>query len=71
MSLLKGKLIMGKPTALHVTYAKPGLHSDGQGLGLLVGADGKSKSWVYRYSANGKSRYLGLGPAAAVPLSRA
>jgi len=56
MSLLKGKLIMGKPTALHVTHAKPGLHSDGQGL-VLQAHDGSEAVALMLYSC----RFLSLG----------
>lgn len=50
-------------TAVKVKSAKPGRHADGGGLQLLVKESG-ARSWVYRYMIAGKSRDLGLGPAA-------
>src|SRR4051794_1243723 len=38
---------------------RPGMHPDGDGLYLQV--RGSSKSWNYRYSGGGRTRYLGLG----------
>ncbi|MDZ4314748.1 MAG: integrase arm-type DNA-binding domain-containing protein [Azonexus sp.] len=52
-------------TAVKVKTAKPGRHADGGGLQLLVKQSG-ARSWVYRYMIAGKSRDLGLGPAAGV-----
>lgn len=60
-------------TAVKVKNAKPGRHADGGGLQLLVKESG-ARSWVYRYMIAGKSRDLGLGPAAgtgAISLSDA
>lgn len=48
--------------ALTVKNAKPGRHADGGGLHLLVKESG-AKSWVYRFTLNGKSRDVGLGSA--------
>lgn len=50
-------------TSLTVKNAKPGRHADGGGLHLLVKESG-ARSWVYRFMLNGKSRDVGLGPAA-------
>jgi integrase len=62
---------MGKLTALAVARAaETGMHADGDGLYLQVGAGG-AKSWIYRFTLNGRERYLGLGSATAVPLKRA
>jgi integrase len=47
-----------------VKNAKPGLHPDGGGLYLQVtaGKDGHlNKSWVFRFSVNGRERRMGLG----------
>ncbi|MCC6924421.1 site-specific integrase [Novosphingobium sp.] len=49
-------------TPLAVKNAKPGRHSDGGGLHLLVKESG-ARSWVYRFMLNGKSRDIGLGAA--------
>ena len=46
-------------TPLSVKNAKPGRHADGGGLHLLV-KDTGSKSWVFRFMLNGKSRDIGL-----------
>ena len=43
-----------------VTESKKGLHSDGGGLYLQVGPTG-SKSWIFRFMMNRKSRDMGLG----------
>lgn len=50
-------------TPLTVKNAKPGRHADGGGLHLLVKNSG-TRSWVYRFMLRGKSRDVGLGPAA-------
>lgn len=61
---------MGKLTALHVRNAKPGRHSDGKGLQLLVGPTG-AKSWVLRVQKDGRRRDFGLGPVDLVSLQEA
>jgi integrase len=50
--------------------ALPGLHHDGGGLYLQVGASG-SKSWTYRYMLAGRAREMGLGPLQVVSLAEA
>jgi len=57
-------------TDLKVKNAKPGTHADGGGLYLLVKPTG-SKSWVFRYQANGKRRLMGLGSVVDVSLKQA
>lgn len=49
---------------------KPGMHHDGQGLYLQV-AESCSKSWVYRYTRNGKARTMGLGGYPLIGLAKA
>jgi integrase len=44
---------------------RPGMHGDGAGLWLHVGATG-GKSWVFRYMINGKAREMGLGPVGPI-----
>jgi Arm DNA-binding domain len=62
---------MNKLTALAVTRAnKRGMYGDGGGLYLQV-ARGKSKSWILRFKAGGKTRHLGLGPVHTVGLAEA
>ena len=51
---------MGKLTALKVKNARPGRHSDGDGLILLVKPTG-GRSWVLRVQVNGVRRDIGLG----------
>jgi integrase len=48
-------------TALQVqNHSERGWYNDGLGLYLQISATG-SKSWVYRYTRNGKQRWHGLG----------
>lgn len=63
---------MGKMTAVAVAAAlkKPGKHSDGGGLFLLVRGPGAA-SWIARLQSNGRRREYGLGSAELVPLSEA
>jgi len=49
---------------------KPGMHHDGQGLYLQVTKSG-SKSWIYRYTRNGKARTMGLGGYPLIGLAKA
>jgi integrase len=46
------------------------MHADGGGLYLQVTASG-AKSWIYRFSLNGRAREMGLGPLHTVSLSDA
>jgi integrase len=55
-------------TAARVATAAEGWHSDGGGLYLRVD---KWRRWVFRYSAGGKRKEIGLGSADAVSLSAA
>jgi integrase len=62
---------MGALNALAISrITEPGFYADGGGLYLQIGA-GQAKSWVYRFTLQGKQRYLGLGSASAVTLKRA
>jgi len=47
-----------------------GLHPDGNGLYLRVTATG-TKSWIFRFSRDGSTHDMGLGPVSAVSLARA
>jgi integrase len=51
---------MGRLTARKVETAKPGVHIDGEGLRLIVGATGTRK-WVFRFMRRGRSQEMGLG----------
>lgn len=57
-------------TALNIKHLKPGMHADGLGLYLKV-RPGNSKSWIFRYRADGKLRDMGLGPFHTVSLAEA
>jgi hypothetical protein len=62
-------------TVTQAKNAKPGRHSDGKGLYLLVKPSG-TKSWVLRVQHNGKRQDFGLGTfvvesiGAAIPLEK-
>ncbi len=61
----------GKLTAVKVRNLKePGRYVDGNGLMLVIGADG-SRKWVLRIQHGGKRRDIGLGSAADVSLAEA
>ncbi len=61
---------MGSLTARGVQTAKPGRHTDGRGLMLVVKPSG-ARSWVLRYQINGWRRDMGLGSWPEVTLSMA
>src|SRR5262249_45897018 len=48
-----------------------GWHHDGHGLYLQVTNNGAGRSWVFRYSMNGRQKYIGLGPAHTITLAEA
>lgn len=52
------------------TIKKPGWYVDGQGLRLQVTPEG-AKSWVLRFTRDGKTREMGLGPHRDVSLADA
>jgi len=57
------KKLVNALTPMTVKHAPAGRHADGGGLHLLV-KDTGARSWVFRFMLKGKSRDLGLGPAA-------
>jgi len=60
-----------KLSALAVTRAKePGYYSDGGGLHLQVSQAG-TKSWLFRYTLNKRTREMGLGPLHTTTLAQA
>lgn len=61
---------MGALTPLQVKHAKPGRHTDGNGLYLLVKETG-AKSWVLRVQFAGRRRDFGIGPVSLVGISEA
>src|SRR5262245_11555210 len=52
------------------TEKRPGLYPDGGNLYLQVGHGG-NKSWIFRYTLNGRARYHGLGAVHTVNLAEA
>jgi integrase len=65
-----GAHVGGRLTVAKVKAAEPGKHPDGANLWLQVGPNG-SKSWYLRYTLNGRSREMGLGPYPLVGLAEA
>lgn len=64
---------LGKLTDVRCRTAGVGTYGDGCGLLLQVrqGANGLTRSWVYRYSVAGKQHWVGLGSYPIVTLARA
>ena len=61
----------GRLTALAVSkQRRAGVHPDGGGLYLQVSAGG-ARSWIYRYTLDGRARWMGLGSLRDVSLSEA
>lgn len=58
-----------KLTARQIKTLPDGMHNDGGGLYLR--AKGNSRSWVFRFTHDGRKREMGLGSLDAVPLARA
>ena len=56
---------MGRLTVAGVRAAKPGRHSDGDGLYLYV-KPGGARSWLLRVQADGRRRDIGLGSVEVV-----
>jgi len=52
------------------TLSEPGLYGDGNGLWLQISRWG-TKSWIFRFTMNGKTRDMGLGPLHTVGLADA
>lgn len=66
-----GMVKANKLTQMQVSRLKePGLHGDGAGLWLKV-TDHGSKSWILRYTFQGRERWTGLGPYPDVSLAEA
>src|SRR4051812_45746812 len=68
MARLAERLTVRAVTTAKAT-GKPMMLPDGRGLYLRVGPN--SKSWVYRYTEQGKSHDLGLGPFPEIGLADA
>jgi integrase len=65
-----GTHVGGRLTVAKVKAAGPGKHPDGANLWLQVGPNG-SRSWYFRFTLNGRTREMGLGPYSLVSLSEA
>ncbi len=61
---------LNKLSARFVATATVGKYGDGGGLVLKVRASG-SRAWVFRFTRDGRSREMGLGPVEKVPLATA
>jgi integrase len=62
---------LGKLNALQVgRLREKGMYGDGGGLYLQVGGTG-TKSWIFRFKINGRSREMGLGPLSTIGLAEA
>jgi integrase len=59
-----------KLTATDLKRRQPGLYGDGGGLWLQVTGD-VWRSWIFRFTINGRRREMGLGPITDVSLSEA
>ncbi len=60
-----------KLTSLEVNRIKePGKHPLGENLYLQVSKSG-TRSWIFRYTLDGKGRWMGLGSASVVSLAKA
>ena len=58
-------------TTRKVAAAKDGFHADGGNLYLSVTGAGRRRSWVFRFTRDGKVSAIGLGSANAVTLAKA
>ena len=62
---------LNRLTAIEVKgIDQKGMHHDGGGLYLQVSAAG-TKSWIYRFTLDGRAREMGLGPLNAISLAEA
>lgn len=62
---------LNKLTALQVkSLTRPGRFADGGGLYLQVSPTG-TRSWLFRFTRDGKAREMGLGPVGTVSLAEA
>ncbi len=66
MARQSNKLTARKVSSLRT----PGRYGDGAGLWLQIGPEG-GKSWLFRYTLNGRARMMGLGPVDLVSLTEA
>jgi len=62
--------VVEKLSAVGLKSCGPGYHGDGGGLWFQVTSTG-SRTWVFRYTSNGRTREMGLGPFPTVTLKGA
>lgn len=65
-----GKRVRDKLAALTLKKKPPGMHGDGGGLWLQVTSSG-ARSWIFRFTRNGRTRDMGLGSLEDVSLEKA
>lgn len=53
------------------TIKHDGMYPDGDKLYLQVRMGGKAKSWIFRYTIDGRERSMGLGPLHVIGLAEA
>jgi integrase len=62
---------LNRLTAVEVrAIDEKGMYHDGGGLYLQVSAAG-ARSWIFRFTLDGRAREMGLGPVHAIPLAEA
>jgi integrase len=60
------------PSAREIdALVEPGRHAVGHGVYLQISNPWRTKSWVFRYTRDGKARHMGLGSAEYVTLAQA
>jgi integrase len=60
-----------KLAAVNLKRLRSGLHGDGGGLWLQVTPNRRGRSWVFRYTFNGRAREMGLGSLDTIGLAEA
>jgi hypothetical protein len=63
--------LSNKLAAITLNRLGPGMHGDGGGLWLQVTPNRNGRSWIFRYSFNGRAREMGLSSLATIGLSEA
>ena len=71
MAEKKGSRTVGKLAAVGLKSKPPGMHGDGGGLWLQVTPNERGRSWIFRYTLNGRSHEMGLGSLDAIGLAQA
>jgi hypothetical protein len=65
---------IGRLSGADLRRTKPGLRCDGGGLWLQITDakdGGASRSWIFRYTLNGRTRSMGLGSLLTIGLKEA